>query len=264
MRTHLFEKEIRLFGIKRSGNNALIMYIGAHFDLWANLVLVTNSDFNFASRSGRKNPFAFANAVYVLEAKDPEKLKHLMVVTENYDLSIVKQRDGDRKYSFNKDRGWYANIHGFRHFSREIMSVLILRSPHNNLASIMEKGKHMAWFVPDFARLWVMYAREIVGETKYLRNMVPCLFDEWFSSLEYRKSLCDELGIDHTDDGLNRIRNKRRSSFEVVDEAQDLKVLDRWKYYKDDKEYLNILRNDELIDLTQRIFGYDIRDILDL
>jgi hypothetical protein len=254
-----------MFGIKRSGNNALIMYVMGHFDPQTNFVLMSNTDFSFRSRTGRGGPFQFWEKVALLESRNKGIDKYLMVTTENYDLAEIRRRDDDKKYCFNKDRHWYVEDFGTTHFARAAYYILLLRSPHNNLASIMEKG----WFhiVPNFADLWVRYAREAVGETDYLYDMIPCLFDKWFTYPDYRRELSEELGLDHNDSGLNRIRPGRKSSFDdnkYSREAQKMKVLDRWKVYRKNEAYLKVLRNDELIDLTERLFGYNLREILDL
>ena len=265
MRTSLFEKEIRLFGLKRSGNNALIIYMAGHFNYKTNFIIMSNTDFNFRSRTGTGGPFEFVNKVYLLEKKAPKISKYFMMTTENYDLAEIGRKDKDGKNDFNRDRRWYARLYGMDSFAKETLGIMLLRSPHNNLASIIEKG--LISLFPDFASMWVMYAKEAIGETNYINKKVPCLFDKWFSSVEYRKELCCNLGLDHNDRFLNRMRSWRKSSFDggkYKKEAQKMKVLDRWKLYRKNKVYLDILRNDELIDLTERLFGYNLREILDL
>jgi hypothetical protein len=266
MRVFLFEKEFRFFGLKRSGNNAMIMYMSGHFNPKKIFLVVPNTDFDFQSRTGKWGPFTFSERLDLLEKAAPGETKYFMTTTENYDLAEIRRRDDDKKYSFNKHRKWYVRKYGVTHFARAAYSVPLLRSPHNNLASIMEKGwsgRH----APDFAEKWVMYAKEVIGETNYLNGKVPCLFDKWFSSLEYREEFCANLGLDHNDSGLNDIRHGRQSSFDGAKyrkEAQKMKVLDRWKLYRKNEEYLEVLRNEELIDLTERLFGYNLREILDL
>ena len=44
-------------------------------------------------------------------------------------------------------------------------------------------------------------------------------------------------------------------------EAQKMKVLDRWKYFKDDEGYLEVLNNDEIIDKTEKLFGVNLKEI---
>lgn len=263
MRYYLFEKEIRQFALKRSGNNAMIMYFFGHFT--DNFILIVNTDFGFRSRSGRGGPFEFADKLFLLEKKDPETPKNFLMTVENYDLYAIRSKHNDRKYHYNMDKRWYAGTYGCTEFSRDVLDVLILRSPHNNLASVMAKGWY--WMVPFFAELWIKYAREIVGDTKHLAYKVNCIYDKWFTSLEYRKQICYEIGLEHTDAGLNRMRRSRRSSFNGMKyqrNAQKMKVLDRWKHYVRNQRYLDVLRNDELIDLTERIFGYNLKEILPL
>jgi hypothetical protein len=100
-----------------------------------------------------------------------------------------------------------------------------------------------------------------------LKNIIVFNFDEWFSSEDYRKKLSDQLGLEYSDEGVNNVIRTVGSSFDgmrLAKEAQKMKVLDRWEYFKDDNDYLSKLKNDELIEKTKLLFDVDLREILDV
>ena len=56
------------------------------------------------------------------------------------------------------------------------------------------------------------------------------------------------------------------SSFDgmnLKDNAQKMKVLHRWKEFKDDSEFVKVLNmDDELIELSRNIFGYFPKELI--
>ncbi|GAI54320.1 unnamed protein product, partial [marine sediment metagenome] len=106
------------------------------------------------------------------------------------------------------------------------------------------------------------------GETEYFDGkLIVCNFDEWFGSEDYRKKVSSQLGLEHSDKGVNNIIRTVGSSFDGMrfsKEAQKMKVLDRWEHFKDDSDFLGILKNDELIEKTKLLFDVDLKEILNV
>jgi hypothetical protein len=140
--------------------------------------------------------------------------------------------------------------------------VQTLRSPWNNLASLM-KYKGMLLPFDKFAETWKKFAREHVGETNYLSQVFDktlfVSFDLWFSSKEYRIQISKELEMNHTDFGLNYVSGQGGgSSFDNMqknENAQDMKVKERWLHYANNEQFREILNDSELIELSIEIFG---------
>lgn len=272
MKEYLFEREIRLFGLKRSGNTAIVSFILGHYEP-EEVVHLHNTDFSFRPRSRAISPFEFHN---IMEEKGMEKVKCYLNTTEhNYPepshFKVISRNMGDNDYSYNADKMWYAWYYGFgkKRFSKETNNIILIRSPHNNLASylrILHMGRGFRKHpFRNFAGDWIMYAREVLGETNYFDDKIICNFDEWFSSEDYRKKLSGQLGLEYSDKGVNTVIRKVGSSFDgmrLAEEAQKMKVLDRWEHFKDNDEYLDILRNDELIEKTKLLFDVDLKEIL--
>jgi hypothetical protein len=272
VREYLFEREIRLFGMKRSGNSAIISFVLGHYEP-DEVVYLHNTDFSFRPRSTAISPFEFYN---ILEEGGIDRIKCYLNTTEhNYPESshfrVISEKIGDRNYSYNVDSMWYAWYYGFarKKFSENKYNIFLIRSPHNNLASLLKilymgRGfqKHPFY---NFAEDWLMYAREALGETDYFKDKIICNFDEWFSSEDYRKKLSSQLGLEYSDKGVGTLTGSVGSSFNgmrFAKKTQEMKVLDRWKHFKDNEEYLDILKNDELIEKTEMLFGVNLKEIL--
>ena len=271
MKEYLFEKEIRLFGIKRSGNSAIVSFILGHYGS-DEVVHLHNTDFSFRQRNRRSSPSAFYD---MLEEIGIDKVRCYLNTSEhNYPESshfrVISEKMMDRNYSYNMDKDWYNWHYGFgkKKFSEKTYNIVLIRSPHNNLASLLKilqmgRGfqKHLFF---NFAEDWLMYAREVLGETNYFEKKIVCNFDEWFSSEDYRKEISSKLGLEYSNKGIHNVIRAVGSSFDgmrFAKEAQKMKVLDRWKYFKDDEGYLEVLNNDEIIDKTKKLFGVNLKEI---
>lgn|GEM_PF-4049884 len=118
---------------------------------------------------------------------------------------------------------------------KPIPNLVILRSPWNNYASLLQwKCRSKLKNSPKrFKRCWMSYAYEYTGRTNAINNKIVCNYDKWFSDKKYRESLSRQIGIDFSDDGLNFVDQQGRgSSFDLMrcqNSAQSMDVLDRWK-----------------------------------
>ncbi len=144
--------------------------------------------------------------------------------------------------------------------------IIILRNPFNNIASMMQKpilSPPNNIPISQLPATWIAYAKEYLGETSYLKNLgnfITLNYDLWFSDQNYRKSLSAKLNQPFTDAGLQKVTGQHGggSSFDGVafsDKAQQMKVLERWKFFQNDREYLSLLKNEELLALYKRIYG---------
>ncbi len=143
--------------------------------------------------------------------------------------------------------------------------LLVLRNPLNNLASLMRKPS--LWppnqiTVEQFPATWVAYAKEFLGETSYLSSLGKVVFinyDRWFGDEIYRRGISAQLERSFTDTGLEKVSpNGEGSSFDHLDfshQAQQMRVLERWKAYQHDPVYLRLLDNRELLRLYAAIYG---------
>lgn len=127
---------------------------------------------------------------------------------------------------------------------RDVVIVLQTWDLLNWLASYamsyLRRNKMLAGsFTPDTVdrrvRLWLRIAREWYGVTPHLRGhrVVRVYYDRFFSSGEYRRQVCRELGGEYSERSLNRVRdNGRGSSFDGTGydgRGQSMDVLTRYR-----------------------------------
>ena len=109
------------------------------------------------------------------------------------------------------------------------------------------------------ARLWKLYAREVLGETQRYSGVMFVSYNRWFKDHDYRAELADQFGLPGWDKGLDRVPTwGAGSSFDNMGhdgKATNMKVLDRWKNVIDDEIYRAVTRDQEMHDLSRRLFG---------
>lgn len=144
--------------------------------------------------------------------------------------------------------------------SRRRVTVLVLRDAYNTFASVWHGKRRMRNRLHRFYRSqWKAYAREFLGETSYLPpDSVKISFNAWFADDEYRRRMAEQLGLDHADQGIDDVSSDGGgSSFsgqEFQNQARNMAVLDRWRHFVDDPEYVAAF-DEETIELSRRIFG---------
>ena len=111
-----------------------------------------------------------------------------------------------------------------------------------------------------YVRLWKSYAKEFLFiENNIKENKVTINFNEWFSNIDYRKKVSEKLDVNFTDKGLNKVSNKGKgSTFDGMsfnNNAQNMKVLDRWKTITNTEFYRHLINDRELNELSDKIFG---------
>lgn len=112
--------------------------------------------------------------------------------------------------------------------------------------------------------MWKFYAKEYLGETNHLRGpKIMISYVDWFLEQEYREQISKKLNLKPSELYIQRVPNYGRgSSFDLRkmnNKAQDMKVLERWKEYKDHKFIKKILKDKEAMELNERIFGNSVK-----
>ena len=144
--------------------------------------------------------------------------------------------------------------------SRRRVTVLVLRDAYNTFASVWHGKRRMRNRLHRFYRSqWKAYAREFLGQTSFLpEDTVKISFNAWFADDEYRRQTAATLGLDHADRGVDEVSSDGGgSSFsgqEFQNRARSMAVLDRWRQFIDDPEYVTAF-DEETVELSRRIFG---------
>ena len=208
-----------------------------------------------------KMPLYDWNTVEQLESCNYESNKSWIPFTDQHNLLIHVERI-ELEHAGKE-------IEEYRKAGVDFKTILLLRNPFNNFASLWRSNHTDAEKRVD---LWKQISREFLGYTNYLGDKVLCIYDLWFTSEEYRKSMSKDLGVEWDDSGLNRITYHGFSHFERKIYAQDLKVLERWKHYYGTSDGIGDCKFKQLFDeevielwkiITEKYKDRDIKNCLE-
>jgi hypothetical protein len=244
--------ELRIIGMSRSGNHAVIQWLTAQIPGRACFL-------NCAE--GKNNPFASARVMddgrtCIASYDDFDLEQEQKGQFSSKDYLIFSHEDGylgrscSREYEQSHDQ-WVGP-------SGRRTDILILRDPFNLFASRL---RQLWGFVTigTSARIWKQHAREFLRQTRRLRhNPMFISYNHWHSDRDYRRDIAAALDIPFSDEGIHTVFScNGGSSFDGVafdGQASRMKVTERWKHYADDPRFLSIF-DDEMLELSRRIFG---------
>lgn len=150
------------------------------------------------------------------------------------------------------------------------LDLLILRDPFNLLASklkwaygdVERPSKPSLDEVSEARDLWKVHAREFLGETNHLADLVTLSYNDWFLHRSYRDRKAAEIGFQNEDKGLSTVARwgptLSADSFDGLrfdGRAQDMKVLERWRRFTDDDFFRELVADAELHRLSALIYG---------
>lgn len=231
--------EIRLFGLRRFGNHAIINWLIPQFK--GNVCHINDA------KPASCLMYAGTSQIEGFEKKSQLAKNRFSVVIVSYENYNLKEE---------------YPIFDINH--KRYKTILLLRDPYNTLASLLHN--HMAienrkYRVPmyNLKNLWLQYAREYLGKTNYLGDSIKISFNEWFQDKEYRMMISAWLGLDYNESGLNRVSNfGGGSSFDKLKfngKAQHMKVLSRWPQYRTDPKMVELINNPRIRNISKHIFG---------
>ena len=248
------KKEIKLIGLRRSGNHALINWIlNQHFGLvnFCNDLLPgqpPEEALTKETRFNHKRTDVFENPSY------PEQ----KCLVYSYEDQPLEQVFGEEATA-NRN----AQVGG----SAIAFEGLIVRDPFNQLASWMvwdgnagQKFRGNAEYRKFIIERWKSYAREALGETQFLkRNKTVLNYNHWVTNPEYRQQLAHDLLLHFTDEGVSEGNYYGKgSSFSPGDGSgkdRQKGVLERWQKLRDNETYQSIFQDGELIAISNKLFG---------
>jgi hypothetical protein len=249
------QTEIRIVGLRRTGNHAIIGWLKQQAS--GNIRLLNNV-------TPGENPYRYK--YHNLKDYHPEHPK-MMAVYLNHARGNLTGYD----YLLYSYEDWGLSDIGCQRFekyhdlylgrSRQRFDVLIMRDPFNLLASRLKNNyrevKKRGCSVID---LWLESAREFLDETHYLPHNRLCInYPRWFQDKPYRQSIAQYLGLPFTDAGINSVTSfGGGSSFdgkEMDGQASRMDVNNRWRQFAENDEYRNLFQNQALWHYSGRIFG---------
>ncbi len=242
---------IHLFGIRRSGNHAVIHWLseGLRGDGERSVMHVNN----VADGSPRpeRQPIYIKNKIALLH---PD-----FVILSYEDRTLGERHDLEHHKRFSNDRD---------------IDVAVLRSFPNLMASQMQrrhniqeqglKGRPiMRLGLAAVRDVWVENAKAILDSNE--SGVTGILYDKWFTDRSYRDEIGNQVGFANTDSGLDYVPDPGSggSSFDGTlfqDRGQEMRVLDRWHMFTESEESQGLytsLITPEVGALNQELFGSD-------
>lgn len=248
--------EIRVHGLQRSGNHAILHWIACQCPgvaLLLNDVRPGSNPFESMEEYVEYRGGSVFRSVYLWE--DDSEF-HAADAPRERDILIYSYEDreltpGDREQA----RSWLGP-------SRKFIDLLIIRDPLNFFASRLASWNRLTGIKDRRALLdlWKRYAAESLSPAALSRSSpVTANFSLWAASRAYRRTLAQSLGLKFSDRGFNEmVRIGPGSSFEGYkhsSRASRMRVNDRWKNYSEDETFLSILSDPGLQELADGLFS---------
>lgn len=274
--------ELRVFGIRRTGNHAIISWImdglsGVVIHL-NNLRLPNNNEVDpyHAVRSVvvKGLPYyrcrsslweAFKKTIkrpshFIFYRGDPKlDLDYILTYPHKNGLIYSYENCSLAEPSFNQFSSIGGQCVGV---SRKQLEIVILRDPCNLFASLLASKMMTEDNQEELVNLFKQYAREFLGQTQLLDRRRPVIFinyNTWCLSTKYKKEMALNFGFQDRGETYNFVSPfGGGSSFnktQLSGKAQEMKVLERWRHYQDDPHYRAIFADEEIGALSRQIFG---------
>lgn len=250
-----FDRLIGFVGVRRSGNHAIIGWIGGHLPgvtaLYNNL---NNTDERMIHK--RDNTYFFDGEMINSNHRRREEIVDMEYFGKDH--VIMSFEDKDCFFTYEKiEAEREAQVAGV---PKSIVIFGVIRSFYNMAASRIqryaERDNPGIALTPAVVDTWRDHAHCIFEEGDIV-NFI--LYDKWIQDAEYRRSWEKEFGFPETDANLDLVSYfGRGSSFEHRDttgaELRE-KVLERWKQISwEGYEYA--LQDEGIRELNQEIFGW--------
>ncbi len=277
--------EITFFGMRRSGNHAVINWI----------------------RSQTQGTFIHLNNVNLYSGCDPYQHFTQAVISEVNPLvaerglrsfkrfSKYLLRCGKVEYLYGVDErhselikreSWRALkkillVRSYEHYSlqdaihdwfeaereqnvgrsQHQFDIVLVRDPYNLFASLIKTSNNISELSNSQLVIdkWKEHAKEYLGYTNHLKHQVGISYNAWFQDQEYRRELADRLKLTFTDDGMDSVPMfGKGSSFDgqrFDGNARKMGVLSRYKHFLDHPVMEQVLADQEIRELSYTIFG---------
>ena len=232
----MVKKEIRVFGMQRSGNHAII-----------NWIIKQQPGYVFFLNHG--DPLAPFDAHR--DYQPPSKPIDLFVHSyedHRFSPQLLRIADSNRSFYYDRPKALYV--------------LLVLRDPLNLFASRLRAGYTGARRNDRYNQtdLWLTYAEEYLGKTQSLGpSKVLVSYNQWCTDEAYRKNLAHRLDLQFSDAGFNEVPvYGGGSSFEgrkLNGQASTMNTRDRWKHYADDENFIACFHDPRIINMSGKIFG---------
>jgi len=291
IRNHL---EIRVCGLMRSGNHAIIEWIMAQFT--GKRVAFLNN-LRFGDRDPYKN--VFEKVFHGFSSNEPEEIRLLPkdVLIYSYEDNDELEKNGKSFSGCVFDPEFEANKDKYLGKSGKFIDIVILRDPFNMFASrleLMKKKPHDHGGVSNsgiIVQNWIDLARLVLKwQAESSPSRLVILYNRWSKDQVYRRLISEFLGGEFCDETMTKVsafgggssfedrslvkltltgifsqfwKVFRPSSYKNLSfywkrfwlQDPQKKVMERWKSYEKDAVYCRMVSNPEVLLLCSNVFG---------
>ena len=257
------KKEIRVFGIRRSGNHAVINWILKQVEgqifflnntsllrpLWQDRDFLERERAVFFLNDGETlNPTWQDEDLYSQNAIRPFNLFLHSYENARFARPLLCVADHNKSLFINQPEECYE--------------VLILRDPFNLFSSRLQSGFVSTGRDDRYNQvdLWLYYAEEYLSRSNQLGDNKLCVnYDLWCEDKSYRQTIAENLGIEFTDRGFYDVsRFGGGSSFDgrkLSGKANEMATNVRWRKFVDEPRFIDCFRDPLVLELSEEIFG---------
>jgi hypothetical protein len=262
---HVIDQVIRVAGMKRNGNHGIVNWILAQYS--GNAVFCNALHGTESLNTLRSDPieaFTHNPLLTKVELASPCDKRVLILTFEDHPVGGVIE---------SKPPVYYERNLG--HQVRQESNLAILRDPFNFFASRIQAELNGTYprecwgdcfSKGDDQKIWTKwksYARRFLEfSARSSSEFLAVSYNHWTVSLEYRRSICDSLGIPLLNDEERKVVTGwgAGSSFNEGMWQEPSIYSNRWKNYLHHPSLLNATRDEELVSLAKTIF-HDVLDV---
>jgi len=248
------KKVIRLIGLRRSGNHAIINWI-------------LNQHYGLVNFCNDLMPFQYPEDALTKETRFNQKREDVFekasypeqnCLIYSYEDRPIKVIFGDESEKIREQMTGGAGIS---------FDGIIIRDPFNQFASWSvwqgnagNQFRESSAFRKEITDTWKSYAREALNQTEVLRHNKTVLnFNHWVTDKAYRKKLASHLMLHFTDEGVKsgNVYGKGSSFTPGETGSQDAStgVLQRWMDVRDSDVFQSVFDDHEIWELSEQLFG---------
>lgn len=238
-------RKILVIAIARSGHHAFVHWMCSQLDG----ATVFHNNCNHLLQDRAKTFYG----------KGP--IKNLVYSFENFDLNGFKdyfpKNPFDEVIIFNRDP--------YNLFASSLKKGTKLSIIDKPFYSSQDKIKYKDYHCASLSRLdlFFQYMEQSLKEKDYLEvPFIDISYNEWFSSIEYRKLICQKLDLNFSDKGKEDVSTfGNGSSFDFTSkngDASSMDVLSRWESFIDNPKFKKIISNKKIPYYSKKYFNFTI------
>lgn len=284
--------EVRVYGLMRSGNHAIIEWIQNQYP--GQITCFLNN-----VKHGDQDPYTNCKRRVLtgvdaqIDTEDLRRMRKQLLIYSYEDRDELESNgktflESVFQQDFEKKRLYYLGASRYR------FDMLIIRDPFNYLASRLKlletRGPLDGVSNPELIiKNWKLMAKEAVRLNRDPQpGKIVVNYNQWFTQLAYRQHLSKKLMGKFNDSSIKKISDfGGGSSFRDPDKLtvsmilarwkklfnisryarfghywrrftqpdNEKKVFDRWKHFATDESFQKLVLDSELIELSEELFG---------